>query len=169
MLATISKSDLKKYYQDLQKRRDLGYSEKDIIDYHYYRLGVVDNKTNSLLQYNGIALAALIILISSEREIIRVNSLYEITFFLFAFAFSFAALLTLLSSITLRWRVICDGETLEKVHDSLICSTIRRTKIYRRGLRFSQIGGWALIICFILIFFRSGIFNPIIDEIQRYI
>lgn len=165
--ATISKRELNEYYEDLEFRRTLDPIEHSVIENHYYRLGVVDNKTSALLQYDGIVLATLAILLTAEYENVRVNTGYEVALFFVSLTFCLLSTLTLLGSINLRWRVVCSRTPLEDLHDSLIRSTIKRTKIYIRALWLSRISGLFLAVLFYLILFRSGLIQDMISSMTN--
>lgn len=164
-----TKREINEYYQDLDERRKLDDMEWNIIHYHYYRLGVVDNKTSSLLQYNGIVLATLAILVSSDRDEIIINTNYEVILFFVSLLFSFISVITLLNSVSLKWRIICERSSLEDLHDSLLKATIVRTKTYVRALWLSRVSGVALAVLFFLVVIRAGFLSLLINDLQKII
>ena len=159
----VGEKELQNYREDLAYRRTLGAEEWNTLNQHHnYRLSAIDAKTASLLQYNGIVVATLAILLTSERGDFNISTQLEVGLFLLSFVLSVFSIVTLLNSISLKWAIVRDQKGLEALHNGLSKATLARTKVYVCALWLSRIAGLALAALFLIVFARGELFSTML-------
>lgn len=113
--------------------------QRSLFGHFYDNLSILDNKTNSLLQLNGILLAAYVFVLTILHE---PTAQAEMTadardLFILGTAYAGGAILLCLSILRVYWSSTDELDSAEKHVRRLIVERNRRTVAYRRAWTFS--------------------------------
>lgn len=143
-------ADVPSYKGRVARKKELN---KNVLDRLYGFLNVLDGKANGLLALNGILLAALVVLLSSEvksiRRIFPVGESFFVSIMIFAFLGLLVSLLRCLQIVNIKWKFLQymrEGKTgIDEELRTLAQEVDRRTDIYKQAWHLTRASGWVIL------------------------
>ena len=127
-----------KSYQELRNSGDC-----ELFDFLYENLNILDAKTAALLQFNGISLAVITILMA------LVSSVYTKGLLIAILVLCALSSLISLKGIYLHWASTEDFKNTAEYLEQLLLVRDERTIAYRRAWLFSV---WSIVLfCFVIV------------------